>query len=234
MRRRWAALALALVLALSLAGCGGQGEREPGVDYGQAENWAYLEADKTALADVFFVCPTVYGGGTDRFNMPLDDQEAKAAFLGATNMEKGIYDGEARFFAPYYRQAGLSVYELPAVEREAYLSAAYADVRDAFLYYLEHHNNGQPIILAGFSQGADLCLRLLKDCFADEAVNDLLVACYAIGWSITQEELEEYPHLRFAQGEEDTGVIISFNSEAEDITDSLTIPAGTRTLAINP
>ena len=234
MRRRWAALALALVLALSLAGCGGQGEREPGVDYGQAENWAYLETDRTAPADVFFVCPTVYGGGTDRFNMPLDDQEAKAAFLGATNMEKGIYDGEARFFAPYYRQAGLSVYELPAVEREAYLSAAYADVRDAFLYYLEHHNNGQPIILAGFSQGADLCLRLLKDCFADEAVNDLLVACYAIGWSITQEELEEYPHLRFAQGEEDTGVIISFNSEAEDITDSLTIPAGTRTLAINP
>ena len=29
-------------------------------------------------------------------------------------------------------------------------------------------------------------------------------------------------------------MIISFNSEAEFVTDSLLIPAGTRTLAINP
>ena len=149
-------------------------------------------------------------------------------------MEKGIYDDEARFFAPYYRQAGLNAYELPAEEREPYLQAAYEDVKDAFAYYLENYNGGRPIILAGFSQGADLCIRLLKDCFADEEVNELLVACYAIGWSITAEELAEYPQLRFASGEDDTGVIISFNSEAEGITDSLTIPAGTRTLAINP
>ena len=55
-----------------------------------------------------------------------------------------------------------------------------------------------------------------------------------IGWSITEEEIEEYPHLRFASGESDTGVIVSFNSEAESITDSLIIPAGTKTMAINP
>ena len=111
---------------------------------------------------------------------------------------------------------------------------AYEDVKDAFTYYLENYNQGQPIILAGFSQGADMCIRLLKDCFAQEEVNDLLVACYAIGWSITEEELAEYPHLRFAAGEADTGVIISFNSEAEMVTDSLMIPEGTHTLAINP
>ena len=35
-----------------------------------------------------------------------------------------------------------------------------------------------------------MSIRLLKDCFADDAVNDLLVACYAIGWSITEAELE--------------------------------------------
>ena len=60
------------------------------------------------------------------------------------------------------------------------------------------------------------------------------MACYAIGWRITEEELEEYPHLRFAAGERDTGVIVSFNSEAGNIDESLMIPAGTKTLAINP
>ena len=81
-----------------------------------------------------------------------------------------------------------------------------------------------PSCWRAFRRGADLCIRLLKDCFADEEVNDLLVACYAIGWRITEEELEEYPHLRFAEGADDTGVIIAFNSEAEDVTDSLLIP----------
>lgn len=135
---------------------------------------------------------------------------------------------------PALRYFQSNVYALPAEEREPYLALAYEDVKDAFTYYLEHYNEGQPIILAGFSQGADMSIRLLKDCFAEEEVNDLLVACYAIGWSITEEELAEYPHLQFASGEDDTGVIVSFNSEAETVTDSLMIPAGTRTLAINP
>lgn len=232
MKKKFAALFVALFLVLSLVGC--QKTETQDSIYAQKENWAYLETDKTADADVFFICPTVYGGGEDSYNMPMDDEDAKSDFLGATNMEKGIYDEDARFFAPYYRQVGLNVYELPAEEQETYLSIAYEDVKDAFTYYLEHYNEDRPIILAGFSQGADMSIRLLKDCFADEEVNDLLVACYAIGWRITEEELEEYPHLRFATGEDDTGVIISFNSEAESITDSLMIPAGTRTLAINP
>lgn len=154
--------------------------------------------------------------------------------MGAINMEKGIYDANCRFFAPYYRQVGLNVYELEIPEREQYLSIAYTNIKEAFEYYIEHYNNGRPIVLAGFSQGADLCVRLLKDCFADEDINELLVACYAIGWSVTEEELKEYEHLKFAQGEIDVGVIVSFNSEAEYVTDSLMIPGGTKTLAINP
>lgn len=232
MQKRVMSLLFALILVVTFTAC--DNAEESVSIYAQSENWAYLETEESAPADVFFICPTVYGGGEDNFNMSLDDKTTKADFLGATNMEKGIYDEDARFFAPYYRQVGLAVYELPAEEREPYLELAYEDVKDAFTYYLENYNQGQPIILAGFSQGADMCIRLLKDCFAQEEVNDLLVACYAIGWSITQEELEEFPHLRFAAGEADTGVIVSFNSEAEAVTDSLTIPEGTHTLAINP
>lgn len=203
--------------------------------YADAENWAYLETDAANKeADVFFICPTVYGGDAETFNMALDDTETKASFLGATNMEKGIYDTDCRFFAPYYRQAALNVYEMEIADREPYLNIAYEDVKMAFEYYMEHYNNGRPIVLAGFSQGADLSIRLLKEYFAEDQTNDLLVACYAIGWSITEEELQEYEHLKFAQGETDTGVIISFNSEAETVTDSLMIPEGTKTLAINP
>ena len=208
---------------------------EAAPDYSDAANWAYLETENTdKTADVFFICPSVYGGSDDACNMSLSDADTKESFIGAINMEKGIYDADSRFFAPYYRQIGLNVYDMPEADREPYLETAYADVRDAFLYYMDNYNEGRPIVLAGFSQGADMCLRLMKDLFDDEALTDQLVACYAIGWRITEEDMAEYPQLKMAAGESDTGVIVSFNSEAEDITDSLVIPEGTKTFAINP
>lgn len=229
-------ISIMLIVALfctALTGCSMKGTDV--TDYSYASNWAYFEHEQTdTKADVFFVCPTVYFGDENSFNMSLSDEETKSNFLGAVNMEKGIYDAESRFFAPYYRQIGLNVYEMEADKQTQYINIAYADVKAAFEYYLENENDGRPIILAGFSQGADMCIRLLKDCFQDEDTAELLVACYAIGWRITDEELVQYPHLQCASGEDDTGVIISFNSEAETITDSLMIPSATKTNAINP
>lgn len=223
---------LFLIISITFTGCKKQQDI---TDYSKIENWAYCEIeDVQKTADVFFICPTVYGGSENEQNMRRDDVETKINFMGAINMEKGIYDNDSRFFAPYYQQVGFLVYTMSVEDREPYLELAYSDVKAAFKYYMENYNNGRPIVIAGFSQGADLCIRLMKDCFADEEINDLLVACYAIGWSITEEELEAYSHLRFATGESDTSVIISFNSEAENIDESLMIPAGTKTLAINP
>ena len=204
-------------------------------DYSDPINWACFESRESQKpADLFFVAPTVYGGTDTSFNMSLSDNATKEAFLGASNMELGIYDDQCRVFAPYYRQVGLNVYAMPMEDREPYLELAYQDVKNAFSYYMKHCNGGRPIVLAGFSQGAQLSLRLLEDCFAEEPLGSQLVACYAIGWNITQEEMDKYPHLKFAQGENDTGVIVSFNSEAPEIRDSLTVPQGMKTLAINP
>ena len=51
-------------------------------DYSLEENWAYCEAEDTEKeADVFFICPTVYGGTEDNFNMEMDDEESRKSFL---------------------------------------------------------------------------------------------------------------------------------------------------------
>jgi len=42
---------------------------------------------------------------------------------------------------------------------------AYADVKKAFQYYLDHYNLGRPIIIASHSQGTIHAARLLKDFF---------------------------------------------------------------------
>lgn len=93
---------LLAILSLCLTGCN---KKETTVDYSFTSNWAYFETDATGKdADVFFLCPTVFSGSEDSYNMELNDGETKDNFLGAINMEKGIYDADARFFAPYYRQ----------------------------------------------------------------------------------------------------------------------------------
>jgi hypothetical protein len=40
-----------------------------------------------------------------------------------------------------------------------------------------------------------------------------MIAAYAIGYSVTDEYLAANPHLKFATGETDTGVIIAWNTE---------------------
>ena len=104
-----------LIAVLCLSGCTAKQENI----YAKAENWAYLETDTSDKeADAFFICPTVYGGDSENCNMALDDEETRQSFLGATNMEKGIYDTDCRFFAPYYRQVGLSVYQMDVQDRD--------------------------------------------------------------------------------------------------------------------
>ena len=227
--RRTVMFFLALILCVATTW------RGEAADYSRSENWAYCESgDGSKPVDVFFVCPTVAFGDKDKLNMDFADMQARANFIGEVNRERGIYDGNARFFAPYYSVAALSTYELPDGEGEKYLKLAYKDVRAAFLYYLAKFNEGRPFILAGFSQGADHVLRLMKEFCKDEALRERLVAAYPLGWRLTVEELRAAPYLHFAEGERDTGVIITFNTEAPSVEWSPIIPDGVRALAINP
>lgn len=226
--KKLTALLLILVLALTLSAYQGR-ER---VDYAQEENWGWYGIGEDKAADVFLVCPTV--DMKDEFNMSMTDEATKANFLGALNMERGIYEDSARLFAPYYRQAAMKVYSLTQQEREPYMALAYRDVSDAFSYYLENLNQGRPIILAGFSQGADMCYRLMEEYFGEEALSDRLVAVYAIGWPLTQEMTEKYPQLKPAQSADDLGTVIRFECEAEEVTDSFIIPQDMKALSINP
>ena len=201
-------------------------------DYAKEENWAYFGLGEDKDADLFLICPTV--DTRDEYNMSMDDEEVKQSFSGALNMERGIYEYNTRMFAPYYRQAAMKIYNLSPEEREPYLELAYQDVSAAFSWYLENKNEGRPIVLAGFSQGADMCYRILKEYFGDSALQQQLVAVYAIGWPMTEQMITEYPQIRPAASENDTGVVVSFECESEDVTGTLVIPEDMKALSINP
>ena len=149
-------------------------------------------------------------------------------------MERGICEENTRMFASYYRQAAMGVYSLDAADHEPWLELAYSDVSAAFAWYLEHENHGRPIILAGFSQGADMCYRLMAEYFGDPALCDQLVAVYAIGWPCTEAMVSRWPQIRPAESADDIGVVISFDCEAPEVSETFIYPIGQKAYAINP
>ena len=231
LRRQIAKALVSLPILLILISCQSM---EVSPDYSDPSSWAYYAEGDDEDVDLFLVCPTVDMGEEGNLNMSLDDEETKAAFVGALNMERGIYEDTAVMYAPFYRQMTFPLYAERKAETGMPLEIAYSDVEDAFLYYIKELNDGRPFILAGFSQGAQLALMLMEEHFDDERINEKLVAAYLIGWKITDEDLREYPHLKMAGADDDTGVIISFNTEDAGITDSIIVPKGTKTISINP
>lgn len=234
------AVSALLVLTFFVSGCdknegksaGSAAGTEAGTDYSQEANWAYFGIGSGKEADLFLICPTV--DMKKEYNMSLDDAKTKESFLGALNMERGIYEDTTRMYAPYYRQASIHVYGLEPKSREVYMKYAYSDVSAAFSYYLKHENNGRPIILAGFSQGADMCYRLLAEYFRSSAMRKQLVAVYALGWPCTPELVSKYPQIVPAKSAYDIGTVVSFDCEAPELQETFINPAGQKAICINP
>lgn len=61
-----------------------------------------------------------------------------------------------------------------------------------------------------------------------------MVAAYVIGYSVTGAYLAKNPHLKFAQGSDDTGVIISYNTQAPELPDGRNPVVLPGALVINP
>ena len=100
----------------------------------------------------------------------------------------------------------------------------------AIIYQSPGGNNcvfrGRPIILAGFSQGAVMCYRLLAEYFGDEELYGQLVCVYAFGWPLTEELVSEYPQMVPATGPDDVGTIVSFDCEAPELEETFINPIG--------
>ena len=184
-------------------------------DYSRADQWVSKPdnaAAQAAKADVFMVLPTVNMNRWDADNEDVTSLKDALRFVKTFNMEKGILGDNTAVYAPYYRQATFGSYALQdEAERDKYMAIAMDDVRDAFRWYLDNcHAAGKPIVLFGYSQGAQLVKNLLAEFGQDEKLSGSLAAAYVIGESVTQADLDASPWLKMAQGEADTGVIVSY------------------------
>ena len=197
-------------------------------DYQDATQW-YI-SDRQAKADVFYIISTETGdyvlpnGDTCHYADTYSDS-LRAPLYGEMLGVDTLVSGQLNFYSPYYRQCSLQSFESDSL-KAARMPLALDDVRRSFQHYLKYQNSGRPFILAGFSQGAHLMMELLKE--MDDSTFSRMIAAYAIGITITQENR----HIVAAKGADDTGVTICYNSVRDT---SCTMPGWTKSLvAINP
>ncbi|MBV6645538.1 MAG: DUF3089 domain-containing protein [Cyclobacteriaceae bacterium] len=175
------------------------------------------DRQSTAMADVFFVHPTIY---TDKqhpdypWNASLQDQEINKKVDESTiKNQASIFNGSARVYAPRYRQAHINVFKTSdLILKQEALDLAYLDVQDAFEHYLKHLNDGRPIILASHSQGTLHAARLIRDFFENKPIADQLVAAYLVGMPLATDLYESIPP---CTDESSTGCWVSWNTYAK-------------------
>lgn len=209
-------LLLLLLLSILLYSC-----KETNIDYSDKNNWLQISEDKNNEVDVFYLYPTVwYGEGTNKdFVCPIDFKPMRENATNALISQSTIFEEVGNIYAPFYRQAD-ALYILDTnnniKNKEKYFNdIPKKDAIAAFDYFIKNFNNNKPFILMGHSQGAMMIKEILIDYFkTNENLMNRLVAAYIIGYSVTTNDLEKNPHLKFARSEYDTGVIISYNTES--------------------
>jgi hypothetical protein len=251
---RTVVLAVLAVLAAALASCSTPGSPAaptgspapivqtgsdgPVTDYADPSNWLQVTSPASRAVDVFYVYPTAYSmpAGSAAYIADVTDAGMRAGARSAYARQATAFEDVANVFAPYYRQAdGAYALSLPPAEHAQVIEGApLVDITAAFEHFLDHDNAGRPFMIVGHSQGADVSMHLLSSYVAARPeLIARMVAAYVPGYSVTPEWLAANPALRFGAGATDTGVILSWNTEAPTVegTNPVLLPGA---LAINP
>lgn len=250
MKKFFSALAMIAVAGFGLTACSdtsaetGSAGKGNATDYSRKESWQQLP-EITRDVDTFYIYSTAYYESSFEEGAPdyatLDNPEMLEGSQDEYMTNASVYEESTNVFVPYYRQAGMR-YAGEVLQKTGDIDAAisgitYDDISAALDCFFEKHNNGRPFIIAGHSQGSAIVKYVLKNYFKEHPeYYKRMVAAYVIGFSVTKDDLEKYPYLKFATGESDTGVIVSWNTEGpknvkENARNAVVLPGA---ISINP
>jgi hypothetical protein len=190
---------------------------------------------KDSNVDVFFLYPTTFGSLKDNdagWNASINDSVINAKTDYTTILYQASVFNEHRIFSPRYRQANLfAYYSTDTINAKKAFDTAYADIKNAFQYYLDHYNHGRPIIIASHSQGTTHAERLLKDFFDGKPLHKKLVAAYIIGMAIPKNY---YSNLKPCTDSAQTGCVIGWRTYKKDYEPAFVKKENGNSLVVNP
>jgi len=232
-------LCLLLVSLIGLTGCENKTkETIQSLDYSKEENWVDIQKCGTKPVDVFFIYPTVAMETVNEDGFAsIDEMKDMAAVIRLC--QTSVYEDSCNVYMPFYRQASMTLANSCEKDNARFLdlqynSKAYLDIEAALDYYFDNYNNDKPFILAGHSQGSAMLINVLTHYMQEhKEYLSRMVAAYVIGFAPSEDIFNDSTGLKFAQGEDDVNVVISFNTEGANAEGkSILLPE--KPMIINP
>ena len=203
----------------------------PGPNYSLNEHWSALPMMKdmadslpigsnlvdmqaSAVADVFYIYPTIFTSKPNneyQWNTDVNDSRMNASVDNSAVLnQSSAFNGTCKVYSPRYRQAHYSAFTTSDKASAAKaLALSYEDVRAAFEYYIEHYNQGRPIVIAGHSQGTIHAAHLVKDYFDGKPLQEQLVEAYLIGMPIKHDAFQ---NIEASNSADHVGGFVSWNT----------------------
>lgn len=209
-------------------------------DYSQKSSWHQIP-EITKEFDTFYIPATNYDGyeNGDPTFVPIDNKEFVAGVTDENEAHASVYAASTNVFVPYYRQSSLKneeeCWKRSGNMLTALTGTPYTDITAALDYYFANYNQGRPFIIAGHSQGSAMTKLVLMNYFKEHPdYYERMVAAYVIGYAVTREDLQANPHLKFATGESDAGVVVSWNTEGPANANAQNMVWMPSAISINP
>jgi len=179
---------------------------------GERSTRAYAP-DPGAPIDCFYVYPTV-----SREPAGNADMAADADVQHAAKEQFARFGAQCHTFAPLYRQTTLAAMEDKVSGADSGL--AYADVLNAWRFYLSHYNKSRGVVLIGSSQGAGILARLIAEEIDGAKTRGLLVSAILVGTSIQvpvgRTAGGTFAHVPLCAKADQTGCVIAYSTYLAD------------------
>ncbi|MDR1276233.1 MAG: DUF3089 domain-containing protein [Candidatus Accumulibacter sp.] len=215
------------------------GDRIVASNYANPHNWLAVEQSPEKPVDVFFIYPTSWRAKPGEYPIAdIDNSEMRHWAKYYLDTRASAFKTAGNIYAPFYRQldAAFALSQHSTTTASAYFAGVpYVDIKAAFAHYMKHFNRGRPFILASHSQGSAMSLLLLVDYMKEHPeIYRRMVAAYLIGIPVTRDIYSAYSWLKPARAPDDTGVIVSYNTQSP-IVDAPGNPlANENSVLINP
>ena len=167
-------------------------------------------------ADVFYIHPTTFFG-KDNWNSPLEHVLSRE-FVDEMVIpsQASVFNENCLVYAPRYRQATFFSFLEGGQNAQKSLELAFSDVVRAFDFYIKNWNNGRPFFIAGHSQGALHCMRLLEQRIENSEIQTQFVAAYVVGFRFPADKFgTAFVNIQPAKSADQTNCIAAWDTYIE-------------------